>query len=179
MTVRMIERAERNRELDRLLIREGTALDVGTGGTMSMLFPSRKFSKVVGISPYRPLIDVMRARHLDRPEWSFECIDVRDYILVEQFDLITMLHVVEHLSLPDLSAVLDRLVPACRKQFVIETPDQFDSNESAIQEDGDPYERHVSLVTGDFLAPWGFHPLVRYWQNERFSNTIYLRGDGE
>jgi len=33
-------------------------------------------------------------------------------------------------------------------------------------------------VTGDFLKTWGFQPIIRYWQNERFSNTIYSRGDG-
>lgn len=173
--MREFPREDRNAELDRLLICEGTALDVGTGGTLSQLFPSRQFTKVVGISAYEPLIQVMQARHADRPEWTFTHIDVRDYVPSEPFDLITVLHVAEHLTLPALAKVLDTLTAACRKQFVVETPEQFDSNEAAVKEEGDPYEKHICLVTAEFLAAWGFVPWARYWQNERFSNAIYVR----
>jgi 2-polyprenyl-3-methyl-5-hydroxy-6-metoxy-1,4-benzoquinol methylase len=173
--VREFPRENRNAELDKLLIREGTALDVGTGGTFSMLFPQRKFSKVVAISANPDIIAVMEDRHEDWLECRFRWCDVRGYIPQESFDLITMLHVAEHLLLPELGHVLDTLTAVCRKQFVIETPEQFDDNMAAVEEEDDGYELHVSLVTAAFLAHWGFEPWARYWQNEKFSNAIYVR----
>lgn len=173
--MREFPREKRNAELDRLLLRVGTALDIGTGGTFSMLFPQRSFSRVVAISANPDIVQTMKERHADRPEYTFLWNDVRDYTPTEQFDLITMLHVAEHLTLDELSEVMATLTKACLRQFVIETPEQFDANKAAVEEENDPYELHVSLVTAEFLAGWGFELWARYWQNWKFSNAIYVR----
>lgn len=170
-----IQKEERLKRLDNLLIKEGTALDVGSAHTFPKLYHSRSFKKAIAINPHQPLLTQIQGVYLERTEWEFLCIDIRDYKPVEDFDLITMFHVVEHLTLPDLTNVLDRLTSACRNQFVIETPEQFDSNKWSVKERNNPYELHRSLVTADFLSSWGFRPLFRYWMNKWFSNAVYVR----
>ncbi len=174
-----IQRKDRLKRLDELLIKEGTALDVGSAHTFPKLYHSRTFEKAIAINPHQPLLTQIQGVYPNRTEWQFLCIDIRDYEPTENFDLITMIHVVEHLTLPDLTKVLDRLTSVCRNQFVIETPEQFDSNEESAKKRNNPYELHQSLVTTDFLSSWSFRPLFRYWMSEYFSNAVYVRDKEE
>lgn len=171
-----ISKQERLARLDRVLIREGTALDIGVGGHFGPIYEPRSFTRVEAFNAHAQTTQVVidNYAYLARPEWHFFTADMRQYDPHDDFDLITMLHVAEHVTLDELSAVLDRLVPRCRHQFIIETPEQFDDNERHVIEENNIYERHLSLVTGDFLNPWHFTPLFNYWQNPRFSNAVFL-----
>ena len=170
-----IPKEKRIEKLNSLLIQKGTALDVGVGNTFMKIYPSRQFTKVTGINIEESVVRELQKGRKNHPEWHFIIGDINEYKPVEDFDLITMLHVAEHLTLPDLSIVLDRLTAVCKKQFMIETPEQFDSNERSVVEKESPYQLHQSLVTANFLLQWNFHLAFRYWQNPQFSNAIYLK----
>jgi hypothetical protein len=108
-------------------------------------------------------------------DWDFLVLPVQEYLPDDiRFDLVTMLHVAEHLTLVDLTEVLNRLVEACQGIFLVESPEQFDDNRRSAEDKKNPWELHLSLPTPCFLNRWGFQPLLRYWQNPRFSNVIYL-----
>ena len=59
--------------------------------------------------------------------------------------------------------------------MVVETPEQYNTNERIAAAEGNPFEIHRSLVTAEYLAAWGFVPTARYLMDPPFSNMIYAR----
>lgn len=168
-----IEKHDREARIKGLMPSRGFALDVGAGNSFRWLYGGEDYGRVVAINS---CVSILRELERDytRDGWEFLLTDTRDYRPEEEFDVVTMLHVAEHLPLDDLKEVLDRLVKACRGIFILETPEQFDDNKQAAEAQGNRWNVHRSLVTADFLKRWGFTKLFWYWMNDRFSNAIFF-----
>lgn len=169
-----ILRTERLDRLDAMIPRKGSALDLGCGNHLRYFYGPREFERVVAVNAHRPTLEALQ-NEFQRDGWDFLCMDITEYNPTESFDVITALHVVEHLKLDDLAILLDKLV-LVGSLTIIETPEQFDDNKLAVVDRDNPWELHRSLVTAEFLSDWGFVPVFRYWQNEKFSNAVYTRG---
>ena len=171
--IELIEQKDRLERIRAMLPSKGSALDIGCGDSFRSVYSGTSFNRIVAINTYQPYVDELR-REFPRPGWDFYQADVRDYTPDCLFDAVTMIHVAEHLDLYDLARVFNRLVPACRGIFIVESPEQYDDNERSLVASGNPQEAHRSLVTAEFLARWMFHLVFRYQMNPNFSNAVYV-----
>lgn len=175
--MKTLDSSERIPALKRLIPKKGNnALDVGCGYHFGILHKDLDYLRTIAVNACQERLAIVKQTYGVQPGWEYLCCDIKDYNPDCDFDLITALHVVEHLDLLDLAKTLDCLTVHCKGVFLIETPEQFDSNERAVISESNPFELHKSLVTAEFLREWDFQPVFRYWQNPQFSNAIYVRG---
>ena len=180
--MREITRDQRFDEILGLIPREAsTAVDVGCGISFRDVYvkSGRLFDRVLGLNVHAPSIrDLTSELRESHPHYSFICADATEYPFDAEFDVATLLAVAEHLTLYDLTKLLDRLA-ACCGTMVLETPEQYEPNEWAVKAFDNPHERHLSLVTAEFLSQWSFRPAARYWLESGFSDCIYVRSEHE
>jgi len=169
---------KRKKLLDSVIISEGTVLDIGCGGLKNTAFEKflvpRRFTKITGIDTYQPSVDERRARYQFNDRYEFICKDIRDMDLSNEYDLVTMFHVIEHFTEKEVTEVLQYVKKIARKQVLVETPDQFEDGLAVVQAENNPYQEHKCLITQSFMAKYGFIKIGSYIQTSGFTNSIYL-----
>lgn len=170
--------AYRRRLISKVLLDEGTVLDVGCGGlndtALEEFLAPRKFTRITGLDIHRPSVVERRAWYKSDDRYEFLCRDIRDMDLLGEFDLVTMFHVIEHLTETEAANVLEYIKTIARKLVLLETPDQFDNSLATVRAENNPHQRHKSLITQEFMNRHGFTKIGSYVEGPGYTNTIYV-----
>lgn len=134
----------------------------------------RRFTKITGIDINQPSVDERRAWYQSDDRYEFICKDIRDMDLPGEYDLVTMFHIIEHLTEKQAAQVLQYLKTIARKQVLVESPDQFEDGLAVVQAENNPYQEHKCLITQSFMEQLGFIKIGSYVQSSGFTNSVYL-----
>ena len=114
-----------------------TALDIGCG-TSSHLSPFRPGVVTTGLDAHSDAIDLSRKRSVHD---HYIQADILEDELDEQFDLVTLYGLIEHLPKTDGLKLLDRVERLTRKYILLETPHGFVPQGPEF---GNEFQRHHS-----------------------------------
>ena len=114
-----------------------TALDIGCG-TSSHLSPFRPGVVTTGLDAHSDAIDLSRKRSVHD---HYIQADILGDELDEQFDLVTLYGLIEHLPKTDGLKLLDRVERLTRKYILLETPHGFVPQGPEF---GNEFQRHHS-----------------------------------
>ena len=114
-----------------------TALDIGCG-TSSHLSPFRPGVVTTGLDAHTDAIDLSRKRSVHD---HYIQADILEDELDEQFDLVTLYGLIEHLPKTDGLKLLDRVERLTRKYILLETPHGFVPQGPEF---GNEFQRHHS-----------------------------------
>ena len=139
-----------------------TALDIGCG-TRSHLTPFRPSVQTVGLDAHSDAVNLARARDIhDR----YIHADILTDNIDEQFDLVTLFGLIEHLPKTSGLELLDRIEKLSKKYILLETPHGFVPQGSEF---GNEFQRHHS---GWFIHEFEGRGYTVYGT----TGTRYLRG---
>lgn len=168
--------------INKSICRRGSILDVGCGGTRHTTFDlvcaTGEYDLIVGIDAHKPSIQERIAwakSRSDSERFKFIHSKAQDIKFDQQFEVILLSHVIEHLTLIGAHTLLDYLWTICSKQMVVETPNEFEDGRNAIAQYDNPHQEHKSLIDEAFMVSHGFKTIYTYSQDSGFSNSIYLK----
>lgn len=116
-----------------------------------------------------------RKRKYDKDErYVFCCRDVLEYNFTECYDLITLMHVIEHFEENKAIELLNRVKDKCNGLILVETPDQFENGLAVVATEQNPFQEHHFLASEAFMKDNGFNRLFTYRQNRLFTNSFYI-----
>jgi len=139
-----------------------TALDIGCG-TRSHLTPFRPSVQTVGLDAHSDAVNLARARDIhDR----YIHADILTDNIDEQFDLVTLFGLIEHLPKTSGLELLDRIEKLSKKYILLETPHGFVPQGPEF---GNEFQRHHS---GWFIHEFEGRGYTVYGT----TGTRYLRG---
>ena len=83
-----------------------------------------------------------------------------DCFLDDTYDIVICLDVLEHMEEPEALRLIEKMKNICRKKVIIYTPNNFKTNEQAIDNAWDlghnEYQRHLCLLDNTKLMSLGF-----------------------
>lgn len=157
---------------DLLPVKGNTWVDLGCGDaehtTLDRLLVGKNFDKIIAIEAHKPAIE-------SRPEYPnvfYLNEDFSVYLYNEPVDLVTAIHVLEHINLEDVNKVLSHYKKLA-KHIVIETPNEFEDGSQEVKNSKNPYQEHKCLITEDFMKQLNFKLILSYDKNHIYSNSIY------
>lgn len=176
-----MERNKRAFIRDKIIYSGDYAIDIGTGSVKHNQFerfyfrPHVDFGNILCIDACEKNIRQRAVKYENKPHIKHLCANVVGIDFKIEPDLITAFHVVEHLSLTELSELLRKLTSITKQQILIETPDQFEDGIGTAMHEGNEFQKHKSLVDEKYLMNYGFKKVYQYTQqSSTFSNSGYL-----
>jgi len=154
-----------------------SALDIGCGGLKNtiheVLYGELPFDDILVVDTHEPNIQERADFYKEDSRYTFMHADAMKVNLDSTYDLITLIHVIEHLDADNAVVLLRKLNAACTGIVLVETPDQFEDGERTAAEEHNPHQRHRFLADEEFMSSNGYRKVFSYRQNQWFTNSVY------
>jgi hypothetical protein len=152
---------------------DGVWIDLGSGGPQSQVFDELyRVSTAHTIFCVDLWPELLERHPMDRV--NLMVADMRQ-CRFNGIDLVTMIHSIEHLTEDEAHTILAQMQQTV-KRIVVETPDQFEDGSGAIEHSRNPYNKHLSHITSEFMEEFGFTRTATSHVGPNITNGIYVWG---
>ena len=129
-------------------------LDVGCGFNSPVQCLSRRPKRLVGVDAFEPAIKESRSRGIHDQYYVMNILDLSRHFEPRSFDCVLASDVIEHLTEPNASNLIEQMEVIAKAKVIIYTPNGFLPQG---KEYDNPLQRHLSGWSAEQMKRMGYH----------------------